>query len=204
MVKEVKGTKYGYARVSTGGQELNTQIEQLKDQGVADVNIYKEKITGANREREQLTALLGVLTDGDTVYITKIDRLARSITDLKALVDEINNAGATVTFIIDNLIFKPNVKNSNSNLMLNMLGSFAEFEKDLITTRMQEGKAYAKRTNPDYKEGRPNRTLTPKYLHAMEVLKENSYKVTAGKTGISTATLSRIKKQYIEETGDTF
>lgn len=204
MAKDVTGTKYGYARVSTGGQELNTQVELIEARGVSNDRIYKEKVTGSNRDRDQLTALLEEITDGDTVYITKIDRLARSITDLKNLVDEINARGATVTFINDGLTFSPNENNPNSNLMLNMLGSFAEFEKDLITTRMQEGKAYAKKTNPDYKEGRPKRKLTPKYLHAMEVLKENSYKVTAKKTGISTATLSRIKKQYVEETGDAF
>lgn len=204
MIKEVGSIKYGYARVSTAGQDLDVQIKQLKDQGVLLENIYQEKATGTSKARPQLELLLEQLEENDEVIISKIDRLARSIIDLKGLVDELNNRGVTVTFLNDNLKFEPNNSNPQSNLMLNMLGSFAEFERDLIVSRTQEGKAHAKANNPNYKEGRPKRTLTPQYLHAIDVLKANSYTETEKKTGISRSTLQRIKKQYIEETGDSF
>lgn len=195
---------YAYARVSTAGQELDTQIEQFKTQGVELGNIFKEKVTGTKKDRPQLTELLNTIQAGDTVLITKIDRLARSIIDLKEIIEQIRGKGATVSFLNDNLTFTPNSNNANSNLMLNMLASFAEFERDLIVSRMEEGKAHAKRTNPNYKEGRPKRKLTDRYLRAIDVLKGNSFRETEKITGLSKSTLQRIKKQYIAETGDKF
>jgi DNA invertase Pin-like site-specific DNA recombinase len=80
-----------------------------------------------------------------------------------------------------------------------MLGSFAEFERDLIVSRTQEGKAYAKKHDPEYKDGRPKRRLTPQYLHAIELLQTLSYNQVSKKTGISKSTLQRIKKQHETE-----
>lgn len=197
-------TKYGYARVSTARQELDSQVEQINAQDVELDNIYKEKITGSKKDRPQLINLLNTIQAGDTVLITKIDRLARSIIDLKEIIEQIRQKGVTVSFLNDNLTFSPNSNNANSNLMLNMLASFAEFERDLIVSRMEEGKAHAKRTNPNYREGRPKRRLTDRYLRAVDVLKENSYAETEKITGLSKSTLQRIKKQYISETGNKF
>lgn len=84
-------------------------------------------------------------------------------------------------------------------LMLNMLGSFAEFERDLIVSRTQEGKAYAKANNKDYKEGRPPRQLNARYLHAIDLMETHTMKEVEQMTKISRATLFRIKKQYKQE-----
>lgn len=188
-------TIYGYARVSTNRQELNTQLDKLKSSG-CEV-IFEEKITGTKRNgREELGKMMEMLTVGDTVKITKIDRLARSIPDLRDLIKEMHKSVVTVVFIDNNLTFKPDYSDPMQNLMLNMLGSFAEFERDLIVSRTQEGKAYAIKHNPNYKEGRPKRRLTPQYLHAIELLETLSYTEVAKKTKISKSTLQRIKKQY--------
>lgn len=192
-------TKYGYARVSTLGQELNNQLEQIKANGVNLSNIYAEKYTGKSKDRVQLNQLLIKIKDGDIVYITKIDRLARSITDLKQLIDQFKALGVTVTFINDSLTFSPNTNNANANLMLNMLGSFAEFERDLITSRMQEGKVYAKKNKANYTEGRPRRQLNKRHLTAIKLLQDNSYREVESMTEFSKSTLQRIKKQYDEE-----
>lgn len=189
---------YGYARVSTNQQDLKTQEAKLKEAG-AEV-ILQEKYTGKQREgRVELDKLIKILqesTEPNQVKVTKIDRLARSIMDLKQLIKEITDTGASITFLDNNLTFKANSNDPMQTLMLNMLGSFAEFERDLIVSRTQEGKAYQKAHNPDYKEGRPARKITPKYQHAYDLLQAgNSYRDVSRKTGISESTLHRIRRQ---------
>lgn len=189
---------YGYSRVSTSKQDLKSQVERLETAGATV--IYQEKITGTKKDgRKQLEEILSVLQNGDSVLVTKIDRLARSIIDLKGIVQSILDSGASVSFLDNSLTFEPDKKDSMQTLMLNMLGSFAEFERDLIVSRTQEGKQYAKATNPNYTEGRPKRKLNSKYMHAIELMDSHSVKEVEKKTGISRSTLFRIKKQYQEE-----
>lgn len=190
---------YGYARVSTSKQELANQMNTLKENGAEE--IYSEKYTGTKKnERQELGKLLECVQPGDEILVTKIDRLARSITDLRELVDGFLSRGVSVTFLKDNMSFKANEKSSAmQTLMLNMLGSFAEFERDLIVSRTSEGKAYAKANNPNFKEGRPNRRLTRQYLHAIELMNTHTMKEVEQMTKISRSTLFRIKKQYNAE-----
>ena len=190
---------YGYARVSTSKQELANQMNTLKENGAEE--IYSEKYTGTKKnERQELTKLLECVQPGDEILVTKIDRLARSITDLRELVDGFLSRGVSITFLKDNMSFKTNEKSSAmQKLMLNMLGSFAEFERDLIVSRTSEGKAYAKANNPNFEEGRPPRKLTKQYLHAIELMNTHTMKEVEQMTKISRSTLFRIKKQYIQE-----
>ena len=185
---------YGYARVSTAGQTLDAQIETLKDHGVDEANIFQEKVTGTNTKRPQFQELLSILKKDDTLVVTKLDRFARSTKDALETIEHLFNAGITVKIL--NLGTIENTP--TGRLIFTVFSAFADFERDLIVERTQEGKAQAK-LNPNYKEGRPKRKLTKRYLHALEVLEKNTYKETAKLTGISTATLSRIKKQYEDE-----
>ncbi|MGM0260547.1 recombinase family protein, partial [Enterococcus sp. AZ102] len=147
--------------------------------------------------RQELGKLLECVQPGDEILVTKIDRLARSITDLRELVDGFLSRGVSVTFLKDNMSFKANEKSSAmQTLMLNMLGSFAEFERDLIVSRTSEGKAYAKANNPNFKEGRPKRKLTKQYLHAIDLMDTHTMKEVEQMTKISRSTLFRIKRQY--------
>ncbi|MGX7153492.1 recombinase family protein [Enterococcus sulfureus] len=190
---------YGYARVSTSKQELANQMNTLKENGAEE--IYSEKYTGTKKnERQELSKLLQCVQPGDEILVTKIDRLARSITDLRELVDGFLSRGVSVTFLKDNMSFKANEKSSAmQTLMLNMLGSFAEFERDLIVSRTSEGKAYAKANNPKFKEGRPERKLTKQYLHAIDLMNTHTMKEVEQMTKISRSTLFRIKKQHQQE-----
>ncbi len=191
---------YGYARVSTSKQELKTQLEKLKNAGCEKV--FQEKMSGTKKDgREELQKMLNVLQAGDVVKITKIDRLARSIPDLRDLIQAMHERAVAVEFLDNNLSFKPNGNDPMQKLMLNMLGSFAEFERDLIVSRTQEGKAFAKKHDKNFKDGRPKRRLTPQYLHAIELLQGLSYNEVSKKTGISKSTLQRIKRQHEEERG---
>lgn len=197
-----------YARVSTVGQDLKQQVKQLKNYvanhyamyTTDDIVIYQEKKSGTSKNsREELKRLLDDLRTDDIVLVTKIDRLARSVKDLRELIDLINDKGATISFIDNNLTFSNDKDDMMSKLLLNMLGAIAEFERDLIVSRTQAGKQYAKENNLNYKEGRPKRVLNTRYLHALELCNKHTVKEVSKLTGLSEATIYRIKKQYKEE-----
>ena len=140
--------KYGYARVSTVGQSLEAQEQELKSAG-AEV-IYKDKFTGTQIERPEFTKLLSELKEGDTRIVTKLDRFSRSVGQAAGVITELVDRGITVDVL--NLGRLSN--DSVNTLMRNVLLSFAQFERDMIVQRTQEGKAIA-RKRPGYREGRP-------------------------------------------------
>lgn len=184
---------YGYARVSTKGQEKNgNSLEQqeqlLKDNG-AD-KIYIDSFTGTKLERPEFNKLLDVLVDGDTLIVTKLDRFARSVSQASDLITSLIDKGITVNVL--NLGVLSN--NSVSTLMRNVLLSFAQFERDMIVERTQEGKAIAKQ-NPNFVEGRPKKYGKEQIKHALELLEEHSYKEVEQLTGISKSTLIRAKRE---------
>jgi DNA invertase Pin-like site-specific DNA recombinase len=130
---------YGYARVSTDGQTLEAQLEALAAAGAEKV--FQEKASGAKRDRQQLAALLSVLNAGDTVLVTRLDRLARSTLDLLNTLDTIAQAGAGFRSIADTWA---DTGSAHGRLMLTVLGGLAEFERELIRARTTEGRARAK------------------------------------------------------------
>ena len=129
----------GYARVSTYGQTLDAQLDQLRIEGCA--KIYREKASGARSDRRELQRLLRVLAAGDTVVVTRIDRLARSTFDLFAIVKRIADAGAQFRSLAEPWA---NTGTSTGRLMLAVLGGLADVERDLIRTRTAEGRSRAK------------------------------------------------------------
>ncbi|MCJ0558594.1 recombinase family protein [Enterococcus cecorum] len=186
-------------------QDLQSQVQRLKENGCT--KIYKEKKSGKQaKNRTELQALLNVVSANDTIIVTKIDRLARSITDLQATIQVINAKGATITFLDNALTFRPNQDDPMAMLMLNMLGSFAEFERSMIASRTQEGKQYARENNKNYKEGRPERILknsTTAKIALIRLAKGMSTskvsKSLGDAKGSSVPNIMRIKKQYREE-----
>lgn len=138
--------KYGYARTSKVGQDngLETQKQLLIATGCQ--YIYHEQESGKSTEkRSELKKAITALQAGDTLVVTKIDRLARSISDLNNIVNELKVKGVHVQFLKDNMLFEADAKpNSLQNLLFNILGSFAQFERDLIVERTGEGRERAK------------------------------------------------------------
>ncbi|MDL0419712.1 recombinase family protein [Caldibacillus thermoamylovorans] len=181
-------TKYGYARVSTAGQDLEAQIAALKAEGCDE--IYSEHFTGTKTDRPVFTELLGKLQEGDTLVVTKLDRIARSATQGSELVRNLIDKGVRVNIlnmgVLDN---KP-----ASKLIRNIFFAFAEFERDMIVERTQEGKAIAKQ-HDDFREGRPRKYSKAQIQHALELLDTHSYTEVERMTGISKATLIRRKKE---------
>lgn len=184
-------TVYGYARVSTQGQDLKDQVEQLIKNGVKPANIFQEKFTGTTSKRPQFEALQSKIVGGDELIVAKLDRLGRKTSDVISFLDKCSNENITV-----NVLNMGRLDNSpGGRLMRNVISSFAEYERDMIVSRTQEGKQYAKKHNPNYREGRPRRKITPHYQAIYDYLKNHSYTETEKAFNVSRATVYRIKKQ---------
>ena len=185
-------TVYGYARVSTAGQfKGNSFADQeaiLKARGCTD--IVAEQFTGKTTERPMLKSLIGRLVSGDTLVVTKLDRLARSVTEGSRLIQDL--IAKDITIIIDNMGTISN--KPMDRLMLNMLLAFAEFERDMIQERTQAGKVVAK-TKEGYREGRPKQYSRDQMQHALSLLDSYSYTKVASMTGISKSTLIRARAE---------
>lgn len=136
--KEIDLTIYGYARVSTEGQSLNAQLTQLSAAGCKKV--FREKVSGARVDRNQLARLLNMLTKGDVLVVTRLDRLARSTRDLLNLLASITEKGAGFKSLGDAWA---DTTTAHGRLMLTVLGGLAEFERELIRARTGEGRARA-------------------------------------------------------------
>lgn len=136
----------GYARVSTVGQDNGLETQKILLEVAGATKVFHEKITGTStKQRTALKECLEYLREGDTLVVTKIDRLARSIMDLNKIVDELKVRGVNVQFLKENMTFDANGKsNSLGTLLFNILGSFAQFERDLIVERTSEGRERAK------------------------------------------------------------
>jgi DNA invertase Pin-like site-specific DNA recombinase len=131
--------RIGYARVSTVGQALDAQLEQLQAEGCAP--IYREQVSGARADRRQLLRMIKALHPGDVVTVTRIDRLARSTFDLFGIVKQIVDAGAQFRSLAEPWA---DTATSTGRLMLAVLGGLADVERDLIRTRTAEGRNRAK------------------------------------------------------------
>jgi DNA invertase Pin-like site-specific DNA recombinase len=132
-------TVKGYARVSTDGQTLEAQHEALREAGATVV--YAEKQSGMKTDRAALARCLASLEPGDTVLVTKLDRLARSTRDLLNTLDTIAKAGASFRSLGDAWA---DSTTPHGRLMLTVLGGLAEFERHLILSRTAEGRSRAK------------------------------------------------------------
>lgn len=185
---------YGYARVSTKGQakdgnSLVVQEKALRDSGAE--KIYKETFTGRETDRPELDKLLKGLQAGDRLIVTKLDRIARSAVKGIELVDSLLARGITVHILNMGILDDT----PTGKLIRTIFLGFAEFERDMIVERTQEGKQIARenarRHGELFREGRPNKYTTQQMNHAMELLKTYSYNQVAEMTGISKSTLIR-------------
>ena len=131
----------GYARVSTSGQDVAAQRDGLLALGVADRDIYVDHgMTGTNRARPGLREALAACRQGDTLVVTKLDRLARSLRDATDIAEELTMKGVALN--LGGAVHDPT--DPVGRLLFNVLGMVAEFEADLIRSRTREGMAIAK------------------------------------------------------------
>lgn len=178
------GQIVGYARVSTVDQNLDRQTDQLTTVGAR--RTFTDTITGSSRDRPGLHAALDYLRAGDTLAVVSMDRLARSLRDLHALVDELTTSGVRVQFLQEGQTYSDDSSPSN-RLLLSMLGAVAEFERCIIRERQADGIARAKARGV-YK----GRTSVPaeKIDQARELISRGMSKARAARElGISRSTL---------------
>lgn len=179
--------KYGYARVSTTSQDLQVQINILKSEGCEI--LYQEKFTGTKTERKEFNKLFEVLKKGDTLVVTKLDRFARSVRNGIETIKELFEKGVKVHVLNMGLI----ENTPTGRLIFNIMMSFAEFERDMIVERTQEGKAIA-RQDPNFREGRPKKYSKKQIEHAIKLKETCTYRQVEELTGISKPTLYRAMK----------
>ena len=176
----------GYARVSRVEQNLDMQIEALKKAGCE--KIFTDKISGAKDEREGLNDMFNFIRPGDTLVVCKLDRFARTASEGSELVKSLLSRGVNVHVLNMGLI----ENTPTGRLILNVLLSFAEFERDMIVERTSEGKAIKRATDPDFKEGRPRKEIPAEFF---ELLKGNvSVSEACVKLGIHRTQWYRWKK----------
>lgn len=183
--KEPPSRLIGYARVSTYGQTLDAQLEQLKAAGCA--RIFREKATGARADRKELLKMLRHLAAGDVVVVTRIDRLARSTFDLFAIVKQIADAEARFRSLAEPWA---DTGTSTGRLMLAVLGGLADVERDLIRTRTAEGRSRAKARGQHM--GRPPALTPQQQAEARQRRAEGAtLKELARSYNVGVATISR-------------
>jgi DNA invertase Pin-like site-specific DNA recombinase len=133
MGRMMKGQKIGYVRVSSLEQNETRQLEGEKLD-----RIFTDKASGKDTNRPQLQELLQFVREGDTVFVHSMDRLARNLDDLRQLVKKLTNKGICIYFVKEGLTFNGE-DSPMSNLLLSVMGAFAEFERALIKERQREG-----------------------------------------------------------------
>ena len=181
---------YGYARVSTKGQakdgnSLEVQEVELRKAGATE--ILSDSFTGTKMKRPEFERLMDKIKKGDTLVVTKLDRFARTADDGFQQIQSLLERGIAVHVLNMGLIDNT----PTGKLILHVMLAFAEFERDLIVQRTQEGKAVAK-LDPNYKEGRPKKYSDEKIASALELIDNGmSYSKVVKLTGISKSTLVR-------------
>ena len=135
----MKGKRIGYVRVSTVEQCTDRQLE-----GIELDKLYKDHASAKDIDRPGLQAMLDFVREDDILIVHSMDRLARNLNDLRSLVNQLTHKGVKVQFVKENLIFTGE-DSSISQLLLSMMGAFAEFERSLIRERQKEGIELAKK-----------------------------------------------------------
>ena len=135
----MQGQRIGYVRVSCYDQRPERQLEHVHVD-----RVFTDKASGKDRQRPQLDTMLAFVREGDTVVVHSMDRLARNLDDLRHLVQELTQRGVRIEFVKECLTFSGE-DSPIANLMLSVMGAFAEFERALIRERQREGIALAQK-----------------------------------------------------------
>lgn len=150
------GERLGYIRVSSVSQNTDRQLDGLEFDYT-----FTDKLSGKDSKRPQLQELIKHARKGDAVFVHSLDRLGRNLEDLRTIVNQLTTKGVAVTFLKEDLTFTGDKQNPIQELMFNIMGSFAQFERSLILERQREGIAIAK-ANGAYK-GR-KQEMTPERI----------------------------------------
>jgi DNA invertase Pin-like site-specific DNA recombinase len=178
---------FGYARVSTRDQDLSSQLDALKSAGVE--TIFREKISGARADRPELARLMRALAAGDTVVVTKLDRLGRSTRELLELIDRIGKTGAFFKSLGDPLW---DTSSATGRLLSTLLAAIAEFERELIRERTGAGRARALARGVKF--GRPSKLTAHQRAEALARIARGDSLADVAKTfNVDATTIGRLR-----------
>jgi DNA invertase Pin-like site-specific DNA recombinase len=176
----------GYARVSARDQDLAGQVADLEAAGC--VKVYREKISGAKADRPELAKLMRRLEDGDTVIVCRLDRLARSTRDLLNLLAQMSERGATFRSLKDSWA---DTSTMHGRLLVTVLGGLAEFERELIRERTDDGRIRAKARGVRF--GRPRKLTPHQRREILERIAAGEIQADLARTyNVGEATISRL------------
>lgn len=184
---------YGYCRVSTKGQLEGNGLESQEQEILnkyRDARIIKEQYTGTKLDRPIFNELIESLEEGDTLVVTKLDRLARNTVEGIQIIEGLFEKGVSVHVLNVGLLENTTM----GKFFLTTLLAVAEMERNIIIERTQAGKEIA-RQKDGFKDGRPKKFSIKQIAHALKLLEDNSYKEVEQLTGISKSTLIRAKKK---------
>ncbi|WP_254022926.1 recombinase family protein [Mesorhizobium ventifaucium] len=181
----------GYARVSTTDQNTAVQIDQLKAAGVTDDHLFQDRLSGLDNGRPKLAEALRFVRKGDTLVVTKVDRLARSAAHLHQIVEDLDKRGVGFRVLNDPSL---DTTKPHGKLMFGVLASIAEFETALRKERQMEGIAKAKARGDHL--GRP-KTVTQEIEQRVRDMRAEgaSLRAIAAAVGYSTATVQSVLKE---------
>ena len=181
----------GYARVSTIDQNLDRQLDALKEYGVDERLIYQEKITGTKKDRPELIRMLNEMQKGDTLVICDLTRISRSTRDMLDIVEKIKRRGAYIKSLKDTWLDTTSA-NPYSQFLLIIMSALAQLERDLISQRTREGLKAAKARGR--KGGRPS--IQNEHKDAVMAMYRGGMKISdiVRETKISRSTVKRIIK----------
>src|SRR5262245_9591790 len=181
---------FGYARVSTEGQTLEAQLEQLKAAGA--VRVYAEKISGASADnRKELRKALAALSAGDVLLVTRLDRLARSTLDLLTILNTVGKAGAGFKSLAD---VWADTTTAHGRLILTVLAGLAEFERHLIAARTADGRKRAQARGVHM--GRPSALNRDQQREALTRIAAGEAHTDIARTfGVSRSSIARLKRK---------
>lgn len=191
--KEMIDMLVGYARVSTDGQNLDRQIDALKEVGVDNRVLYQEKITGTKTDRPELQRMLNKLNEGDIVIITDLTRISRSTKELLDIIEKIKNKGASIRSLKDTWLDTTS-NNPYNDFLLTVMSGLSQLERDLISQRTKEGLVSAKargrnggRPSKQNAKGDVVKALADSGMRIVDIVKE---------TDLSRSTVNRILRNY--------
>ena len=179
--------RVGYRRVSTVEQNLDRQ-----DLGAVE-RVFEDKASGKDADREQLQEMISFVREGDEVVVYSIDRLARDLRDLQSIITQLNDKGVTIEFLSESLVFSGNSDDAFAKLQLQMMGAFAEFERNIIRKRQAEGIAKAKQRGV-YENRKRKRKVSDKRVMELKQEGLNNTEI-AGYLGVTRMTVYRALKR---------
>ncbi|GAK00919.1 recombinase family protein [Geomicrobium sp. JCM 19055] len=193
-------TTYGYIRVSTVHQDYSLQKENVMQAGVEEENIFSDKKTGKNLDREGFQSLYEKLESGDTIVVTKLDRLGRSMGQIMTLIDKLTDNGIYLVAVKDGIDTRK-TDSPYGKAMVGMLALFADVERTLIVERTTEGREHAMKNGVEFGRKKSNTKTYNKAIQEYLETGKNVNKLLAEYDGMTRATFFRRLKEYKEKHG---